>query len=142
MITELTAEHRHCDDLFAALEAAMDKENFEKAKTLFAEYEKEVLEHFDVEEQKLFPAFEAHTGMTSGPTTVMRMEHSQIRGLLNEMKDAIFHGQPEIFFSLSETLLIMTQQHNMKEENVLYPMCELHLGADFLNDEKNAVLSN
>ena len=142
MITELTAEHRHCDDLFAALEAAMDKENFEKAKTLFAEYEKEVLEHFDVEEQKLFPAFEARTGMTSGPTMVMRMEHSQIRGLLSEMKDAIFHGQPEIFFSLSETLLIMTQQHNMKEENVLYPMCELHLGADFLNDEKNAVLSN
>ncbi len=142
MITELTAEHRHCDDLFAALEAAMDKENFEKAQSLFAEYEKEVLEHFDVEEQKLFPAFEARTGMTSGPTMVMRMEHSQIRGLLSEMKDAIFHGQPEIFFSLSETLLIMTQQHNMKEENVLYPMCELHLGADFLNDEKNAVLSN
>ena len=140
MITELTAEHRHCDDLFAALEAAMDKENFEKAKTLFAEYEKEVLEHFDVEEQKLFPAFEARTGMTSGPTMVMRMEHSQIRGLLAEMKDAIFHGQPEIFFSIAETLLIMTQQHNMKEENVLYPMCELHLGADFLNDEKNAVL--
>ena len=142
MITELTAEHRHCDDLFAALEAAMDKENFEKAQSLFAEYEKEVLEHFDLEEQKLFPAFEARTGMTSGPTMVMRMEHSQIRGLLSEMKDAIFHGQPEIFFSLSETLLIMTQQHNMKEENVLYPMCELHLGADFLNDEKNAVLSN
>ena len=142
MITELTAEHRHCDDLFAALEAAMDKENFEKAKTLFAEYERQMLEHFDVEEQKLFPAFEARTGMTSGPTMVMRMEHSQIRGLLAEMKEAIFHGQPEIFFSLSETLLIMTQQHNMKEENVLYPMCELHLGADFLNNEKNAVLSN
>ena len=142
MITELTAEHRHCDDLFAALEAAMDKENFEKAQSLFAEYERQMLEHFDVEEQKLFPAFEARTGMTSGPTMVMRMEHSQIRGLLSEMKDAIFHGQPEIFFSLSETLLIMTQQHNMKEENVLYPMCELHLGADFLNDEKNAVLSN
>ena len=142
MINELTAEHRHCDDLFAELEAAMDKENFEKAQSLFAEYERQMLEHFDVEEQKLFPAFEARTGMTSGPTMVMRMEHSQIRGLLSEMKDAIFHGQPEIFFNLSETLLIMTQQHNMKEENVLYPMCELHLGADFLNDEKNAVLSN
>ena len=27
----------------------------------------------------------------------------------------------------AETLLIMTQQHNMKEENILYPMCDQHL---------------
>ncbi len=70
--------------------------------------------------------------MTMGPTQVMRMEHSQIRSLLEEMREAIFHGEQENFFSLSETLLIMTQQHNMKEENVLYPMCEKHLGANFL----------
>jgi iron-sulfur cluster repair protein YtfE (RIC family) len=27
----------------------------------------------------------------------------------------------------AETLLIMMHQHNMKEENVLYPMCDRHL---------------
>jgi iron-sulfur cluster repair protein YtfE (RIC family) len=27
----------------------------------------------------------------------------------------------------TETLLIMMQQHNMKEEHVLYPMCDQHL---------------
>ena len=34
-----------------------------------------------------------------------------------------------LFRSLSqaESLLIMMQQHNMKEENVLYPMCDQHL---------------
>ena len=30
----------------------------------------------------------------------------------------------------AETLLIMMQQHNMKEENILYPMCDQHLGND------------
>jgi iron-sulfur cluster repair protein YtfE (RIC family) len=29
----------------------------------------------------------------------------------------------------AETLLIMMQQHNVKEENVLYPMCDQHLTA-------------
>ena len=31
---------------------------------------------------------------------------------------------------MSDTLLIMIQQHNMKEENVLYPMCDQHLTDD------------
>ena len=33
------------------------------------------------------------------------------------------------FSGYAETLHIMTQQHNMKEENVLYPMCDQHLAA-------------
>lgn len=132
MINELTAEHRHCDSLFAEVEAAVNRNDFALAKATFAEFQNEMLSHFDLEEQKLFPAFEARTGMTSGPTQVMRMEHAQIRGLLREMEEAIFRGEQDNFFSLSETLLIMTQQHNMKEENVLYPMCEMHLGCDFL----------
>ncbi len=132
MIQQLTTEHRHCDELFAEVEAAVHCQNFESAKSLFANFQNEMFAHFDLEEQRLFPAFEAKTGMTMGPTQVMRMEHSQIRSLLEEMREAIFHGEQENFFSLSETLLIMTQQHNMKEENVLYPMCEKHLGANFL----------
>lgn len=135
MIQELTAEHRHCDDLFAKVESAMNQNDSSTAESAFAQFQKEMNAHFDLEEQKLFPAFEAHTGMQSGPTQVMRMEHSQIRALLKEMEGAIFHGEQESFFSLAETLLIMTQQHNMKEENVLYPMCEKHLGADFLNEK-------
>ncbi len=132
MQKELIAQHRQCDDLFAALEMAIQQNQMENAQTLFENFKKEVLNHFDLEEQKLFPAFENTTGMRQGPTQVMRQEHAQIRNLIQEMENAIFHGQPEIFFNLSETLLIMTQQHNMKEENVLYPMCEKHLGANFL----------
>ena len=31
---------------------------------------------------------------------------------------------------LADTLLIMMQQHNMKEENILYPMCDQHLAGE------------
>ena len=34
------------------------------------------------------------------------------------------------YFGIAETLLIMMQQHNMKEENILYPMCDQHLAEE------------
>ena len=34
----------------------------------------------------MFPIFEEVTGMTQGPTMVMRMEHSQMRGILEDLK--------------------------------------------------------
>ena len=37
----------------------------------------------------------------------------------------------------AETLLIMMQQHNMKEENMLYPMCDQRL-----TDQTEALLAD
>jgi len=88
------------------------------------------LAHFDCEEKTLFPAFEARTGIAMGPTQMMRMEHLQMRALLDEAADALAAGDGEGYLGAAETLLIMMQQHNMKEENVLYPMCDQHLAGD------------
>jgi iron-sulfur cluster repair protein YtfE (RIC family) len=35
----------------------------------------------------------------------------------------------EAYLGHSETLLLLMRQHNMKEEQVLYPMCEQHLNS-------------
>lgn len=78
----------------------------------------------------MFPAFEAATGMTQGPTQVMRMEHRQMRGLMAQMQQAWAERDGEAFAGAAETLLILMQQHNMKEENILYPMCDQHVMAD------------
>ena len=99
------------------------------AQTAFARFREAMLAHFSVEEKTLFPAFESATGMTMGPTQVMRMEHEQMRALLNEAEAALAAGREDDYFGQAETLLIMMQQHNMKEENVLYPMCDQHLAA-------------
>ena len=40
---------------------------------------------------------------------------------------ALAAGNQDDYLGIAETLLIMMQQHNMKEENVLYPMCDQHL---------------
>ena len=125
--TFMTDDHRHCDDLFAEAEQAIGAGNAQAAIAAFGHFRLATLAHFDSEEKTLFPTFEAKTGMTMGPTQVMRMEHAQMRTLLDEARDALAAGNQDDYLGLAETLLIMMQQHNMKEENVLYPMCDQHL---------------
>ena len=44
--------------------------------------------------------------------------------------EALAAQDAEDYAGNAETLLILTQQHNMKEENVLYPMCDQHLAGE------------
>jgi hemerythrin-like domain-containing protein len=128
--TFMTDDHRHCDDLFAEAEQALGKKNLPAAKAAFAHFRSAMLAHFDCEEKTLFPTFEAKTGMSMGPTQVMRMEHSQMRTLLDDARAALAQGDADDYLGVADTLLIMMQQHNMKEENILYPMCDQHLAAE------------
>ncbi len=122
-------DHRHCDDSFAKVEQAANKSDFEEAFKHFEEFMVDTLKHFSREEEVLFPAFEEVTGSKEGPTNVMRYEHDQVRGLLEQLKEAIDKKEKERFFSAADTLMILLQQHNMKEEQMLYAMCDRVLEA-------------
>ena len=126
----MTDDHRRCDDLFAAAEQAAGRGDLAAAREAFGQFHAAMLAHFGSEEGTLFPAFEERTGMTGGPTQVMRMEHQRMRALMDEAAEALDGGRGDDYLGVAETLLIMMQQHNMKEENILYPMCEQHLGGD------------
>lgn len=86
--------------------------------------------HFQMEERVMFAEFEQKTGMTQGPTAMMRQEHEQMRGLLKQLLDAIEENNKDKFFGTTETLMILLQQHNMKEEQMLYTMAQQHLSAE------------
>lgn len=93
----------------------------------FSRFQTLALQHFAAEESLLFPAFEKETGVRMGPTEVMRTEHVQMRQLIGAAREALLAKDADDFSGYAETLLIMMQQHNMKEENVLYPMCDQRL---------------
>jgi len=122
-------DHRACDDLFASAEAAVAKRDWNSARDLFDQFQAAMARHLAMEEDVLFPAFESHTGMSSGPTQVMRMEHTQMRDLMQEMDKAVAASNQAGFLGLSETLNMLMQQHNLKEENMLYPMSDRVLGS-------------
>jgi hemerythrin-like domain-containing protein len=124
----LPQHHKHCDELFAAAEDAAQGTDWALAEKSFARFNAQMRAHFQAEEEVLFPAFEQTTGMTQGPTQMMRHEHQQMRSLLSQLEDACTRHDAEGYAGAAETLLMLMQQHNMKEENILYPMCDRTLG--------------
>jgi DUF438 domain-containing protein len=130
-ITEaFSDEHRNCDDLFSEAENGAGSGDLAAASNAFAAFVDETERHFRREEEILFPEFERRTGHGGGPTNVMRSEHIRMRHLFAEMTACLGRGDGEHFLGLSETLLIMMQQHNAKEEQVLYPMADNVIAED------------
>ncbi len=123
-------DHQRCDRLFAQVEESVAHGDLAHAGEEFSEFERAMERHFTFEEETLFPALEQASGQRAGPTQVMRMEHSQMRSLFQEMKQEIAGGNKDRYLGLSETLLILMQQHNMKEEQILYRMADQMLAAD------------
>ena len=125
----LTTDHRACDEEFANLENTVASENWEESQKQLEKFSLDLLHHFDMEEKVMFPVFEEVTGMTQGPTMIMRMEHSQMRAILEDLKSDIEKKDKNHFFGVSESLMMLMQQHNMKEEQMLYKMADMHLGS-------------
>ncbi len=126
----MTQDHRRCDELFSVAEATVNQNDWDKGTAQAKEFISAMEHHFTMEEQVLFPAFENRTGMTGGPTQVMRAEHQQMRQLLMQLQNAVEAQQRDEFLNAAETLLIMMQQHNAKEQGMLYPMADAHLGGE------------
>lgn len=120
----LAADHRKCDEQFFEAEAAAQAGDWPKADRRFQTFDAAMRHHFAMEEQILFPEFERRTGNDVGPTRMMRIEHEQMRDLLEAMAGAINRQDQDTFAGLAETLLVLMQQHNLKEEQILYPMCD------------------
>lgn len=125
----LTNDHRRCDEMFASMEESANN-SLEEAKEITQEFIDATEHHFQMEERVMFVEFEQKTGMTQGPTAMMRQEHTQMRGLMNQLMEALEAANKDKFFGLSETLMILMQQHNMKEEQMLYTMAQQHLSAE------------
>lgn len=124
----MNKDHRHCDAAFALAgekAAAGDCTGLARDGATFL---RKIERHIEIEEELLFPAFEETTGMTTGPTETMCMEHEQMRGMFAQMRAAIEAKDAKQYLGVAETLLNLLQQHNMKEESMMYPMLDQALG--------------
>lgn len=123
----LGSDHRVCDNLFASAEEAVTQKDWDRARREFKHFLAAMLHHLAREERVLFPAFEARTANNMGPTRVMRMEHAQMRRLMQDMARTVADDDHCRYLCLSASLGMLMQQHNLKEEELLFPMFELML---------------
>jgi len=118
-------DHRRCDALLVQLEEAADSGDTARIERAWKSFDTALRRHLAMEEETLFPAFEAASGMSNGgPTFVMRYEHGQMRGVLDLMAEAVRASDPDDLLGQGDTLHLLAQQHNAKEEGMLYPMAE------------------
>jgi len=134
----LTAQHRACDEELAKIEQAAYRADWSGAAKAARIFIESTEAHFRFEEQVLFPALESTTPMAAGPVSVMRGEHAQVRDLFGELRGATEKQDASQLADAVETLLLLIQQHNMKEENVLYPIADQSLDDDLLGQREGS----
>lgn len=127
-ITELLEwEHEWIDARFRRFQEALAKGRIEAAP--LEEAVEALHRHMYVEEDILFPAVEAH-GLT-GPTAVMAEEHGEICRLLGEIQGQVQAGaEPQEVLGTFRALHQVLGEHNVKEEQVLYPTSDRVLGQE------------
>lgn len=126
----MAIDHCRCDDAFALAEAAGAADGIGAAEAAFEIFYAAITRHIAAEEELLFPAFEAATGRSplGGPTEIMRIEHEQLREVLEQMRGALASAEASRYRALYERLFTLMLQHNIKEERMMYPMLDRALG--------------
>ncbi|MCX7192322.1 MAG: hemerythrin domain-containing protein [Proteobacteria bacterium] len=125
----MSTDHKACDAAFALAEEAALDNHWEQAQTAFNAFSDNTGRHFRMEEEALFPAM-LNAGGPAGPVQMMLMEHAQMNDLIEQMAVALANKNAKTYGGLSETLLIVMQQHNLKEEQILYPIADRVLAAE------------
>ncbi len=128
--TAMTDDHRRCDRLLALVEGSAEGDDWVAVGREAEQFRDAMERHLHFEEEVLFPALEGRMPMAAGPTGVMRMEHAQMRRMLEELATAVAGRSAGDCLGILETLHLVTQQHNAKEEGVLYPMADRALGPE------------
>ncbi|UJF17864.1 hemerythrin domain-containing protein [Vibrio sp. SS-MA-C1-2] len=131
----LTQHHNQCDSILELTKSAINHDKWQEADNHWKNFQRELNCHIEQEEDVLFPAFEEKTGMTQGPTMVMRMEHVEIKQLMTNVQSAINSENSNDGLNALISLVEILVQHNMKEEQILYPMSDSHLD----NNEEIAI---
>lgn len=120
-------EHRWLDARFEQFWQGLARGEF-KAEP-FEEAARVLHRHIYLEEEILFPEVEARG--VEGPTAVMAQEHGEIWRLLDEIRD-LARQDPldkrlaQAFAALRNVL----EEHNFKEEQILYPASDRLLSQD------------
>ncbi len=137
-------DHAICDATFERAADAARSADWAKLQRESSDFLARIARHIEIEENRLFPTFEESSGMsTGGPTETMRSEHVQMQPLFAQMREAAAAQNAASYLEASGALHEILTQHNMKEEQMMYPMLDSSLGpkgaADMVAECKRAL---
>lgn len=126
-------ERQHADVL-ARIDRDVDRfADFATVRAFVAFLDAEVVGHFRLEEELLFPSLRLLPGLADGPLRVMDAEHAAFRELLSVGKNALDAGVAEPATLAAGDLAALLRGHIAKESGVLFPMALELLTTDHLD---------
>ena len=131
-IERLGAQHQEVLARLADTEAGLDAQTSPDLGRFHTYLEYEVVAHFGLEEDALFPLLERHMSPQFGPLAVMNAEHLEFRELLAAFGDAVRGGNVPVQTACARQIIDRLRAHIAKEDRVLFPMATQVLSADEL----------
>lgn len=135
-MTWLHHDHQNFESVVYRCVVACEGKDWKSVKRLFNSLASDYRAHVRLEENVLFPMYEASEGTPEGPTKSLKEDHVQVFRLLDEVSLAldgdVYERLPHLFSLLYQAL----KGHHEREEDFFLPMASHALFAD-----KDKVLS-
>lgn len=123
----LSWDHHRLAVLLSDAELRVEAGDFDGAIARCWEFERGLARHMRLEEDVLFPLFEARSGLVGGPTASLRTEHREIERAVVLLREGLDRHDDEAFHDALSFLRASLQGHNSKEEHILFPMTDVLL---------------
>lgn len=117
----LKADHHRLDQLLEETLAALERGDLGQLRVRFPEYARHLRDHMRFEEEFMFPVVERVLCNAEGPVCVMRRDHQELSDRLVGMAAALYIGAIDAFRDELLSLTLSLENHNGREERVLYP---------------------
>lgn len=128
--TYLSWDHQRLGAMLEDVTVRVDEGQLDEALRLYRQWYEGLVRHMRIEEELLFPIFDARAGIVAGPTATMREEHREIQRAIRTMRDGLAARDAQAFGQGLRFLGSVLPGHNSKEEHVLYPTTDRLLTED------------
>jgi iron-sulfur cluster repair protein YtfE (RIC family) len=125
----LIHEHSLYENLLSQCTEAVEIEDWKTANLLFKKLVTHLKRHMALEEEVLYPAYEAATHAPQGPTSALREEHDHIVRLIMDMTRVIKTRDSDYVLECLAHLEKQMIKHHEKEEDIFLPMASHILDA-------------
>ena len=126
----LIHEHSLYENLLSQCTEAIEIEDWGTADLLFKRMVTHLKRHMALEEEVLYPAYEAETHAPQGPTGALREEHDHIVRLIMDMSRVIKTRNSDYVLECLVHLEKQMIKHHEKEEDLFLPMASHILNAN------------
>ncbi|HHH44935.1 MAG TPA: hemerythrin domain-containing protein [Gammaproteobacteria bacterium] len=125
----LIHEHSLYEDLLSQCTEAVEIEDWKTAGSLFKRLVTHLKRHMAIEDEVLYPAYEASAEAPQGPTGALREEHDRIAQLVTDMARVLETRDSDYVLECMAHLERQMIKHHEKEEDIFLPMASHILDA-------------